>query len=128
MRFGDHGIGVVSSVAALTSFIVLLLFATQLLLSLHARTVVASAAHEGARVAATDPASPDARRRGEQQARQLLGAMGASASFDWSRSTDDEVVVRVEVDAPRVIAALRDPASRSTHVERTARVRVERLR
>jgi hypothetical protein len=46
MRLGDRGTGTIGSVAALTAFIALMFFATQLLLSLHARTVVTSAAHE----------------------------------------------------------------------------------
>lgn len=118
----------IGSVAALTTFVALMLFATQLLLSLHARTVVASAAHEGARSAAIDPANPSARRSAEARARGLMGALGSAASFDWSRSTDDSVVLRIRVDAPRFVVSVGDGAGLTTHIDRSATVRVERLR
>jgi hypothetical protein len=127
MRLGDRGTGLIGSVAALTAFVALLLFATQLLLSLHARTVVTSAAHEGARSAAIDPANPSARRYAESRARGLMGAMGSTASFDWSRSTGDVIVLRIQVDAPRFVVRVGGGAGLGTHIDRSATVRVERL-
>lgn len=128
MRLDDRGTGMIGSVAALTAFIALMLLATHILLSLHARTVVTSAAHEGARSAAIDPADPSTRRAAEARARGLMGAMGSAASFDWSRSTDDSVVLRIQVDAPRFVVSVGDGAGLATHIDRSATVRVERLR
>jgi hypothetical protein len=128
MSPGDRGTGLIGSIAALTAFLALLLFATQLLLTLHARTVVASAAHEGARSAAIDPANPSARTNAEQRARDLMGAMGSDASFDWSGSTTDAMVLRIRVEAPRFVVRVAGGVSGGTNIDRRATVQVERLR
>lgn len=127
MRLGDRGTGLIGSVAALTAFVTLLLFATQLLLSLHARTVVSIAAHEAARFGAVDPANPSMRQSAEARARAVIGAMGSTASFNWSRSTGEEIVLRIQVNAPRFVVRVANGAGLGTHIDRSATVRAERL-
>jgi hypothetical protein len=114
-------------------FLALLFFATHLLLHLYATSVVTSAAAEAARVAAvgdvdhdSPPAVAQARARGEERARALLGHHGESAKIDWSGSDADTVVVRVEAESPRFLGP--GLLTSFDHIERTARARVETLR
>jgi hypothetical protein len=131
----DRGAGLIGSIAGVTVFLAFLLFTVQLLMNLHTTSMVSSAAHEAARTVAQaalasgdDPALADARTRGEQQARTLLGEFGHRVRFDWSASTADTVVLRVRAEALRfTIPGL--PASLGfDRVDRTIRVRVESLR
>lgn len=131
---GDAGTGLIASIAALLVFLALVLFAVQLLMSLYTRSLVTSAAHEAARVAAAgagvDRGDPEAvahaRARGERRGRQLLGRFGDSVQMDWSASDSSTVVLRIQADAPRFL--LSDLHSRLGHIDRTVRVRVEQLR
>lgn len=129
---GDAGASLITLAPALLVFVTFLLFAVQLLVHLYARSVVVSAAEDGARIAATGrrgtgPDTPSARAAGERQIRQLLGSAGASATIDWSASTDEEAVVRVHADTPHLVSTgFLGPASLD-HVDRTARARVERV-
>ena len=132
---GDIGTGLIGSIAALLAFLALLLFAVQLLMALYTTTVVTSAAHEAARVAARgavdqrDPvAVATARARGEARLRQLLGGVGDRATLDWSSSTQDSVALRVRADAPRFLLPGLGGLDTIRHVDRTVRVRVEQLR
>ena len=60
---GDGGTGVIATIGGLLVFLALLLFAVQVLVGLHTRSVVTDAAYEGARAVAgarvdhTDPAA-----------------------------------------------------------------------
>lgn len=120
---------------ALLVFLTFLLFAVQLLLNLFEASTVTSAAYDGARIVAShdtnhsDPAQvANSRLRAEQKMRALLGPQGAEASFDWSSSDLDQIVLRVQLDTPRFTSPLfgrRIPFSR---IDRTVRVRVEELR
>ncbi|MEZ5141095.1 MAG: hypothetical protein R2726_01045 [Acidimicrobiales bacterium] len=105
---GDAGAGLLSSAAGLLVFLGFVLFTVQLLVDLHASSVVTDAAYSGARAVAgarVDHRDPDevaaAQREAEARVRQLLGRQGATAQLDWSRSTPDEVALHVVVDNPR---------------------------
>jgi Flp pilus assembly protein TadG len=130
----DVGTGLIGSVFALLAFLALLLFAVQLLMALYTTSVVTSAAHEAARVAASgavdqrDPAAVmAARARGERRLRQLLGRFGDRVTLDWSSSTQNDVELRVKADAPRFLLPSLGGAHALGHVDRTVRVRVEQL-
>jgi hypothetical protein len=110
-------------------------FSVHLLLRLHAATVVSSAALDGARRVASadvDHADPvavaTARRHAEAEVRDLLGEVGASATLDWSASSDDAVVLAVTVPVPDVLPGGLDASLPFDVVHRTATVRVEELR
>jgi Flp pilus assembly protein TadG len=131
---GDDGTGLIGSVAALLVFLAMLLFAVQLLVALYTTSVVTSAAHEAARVAASgsvdqhDPAAvATARAHGEQRLRQLLGSFGDRVRLDWSWN-DDAVELRVRADAPRFGLPGLGTSTALGHVDRTVRARVEQLR
>jgi len=128
---GDRGAGMIGSLGGVLAFLALMFLAVQLLTNLYATSVVTSAAHEGARIAAgrgVDHSSAiavaRARSRGEQRARHLMGRFGHRVHMDWSGSTTDTVVLRVRADAPRFL--LGDLGRH--HIDRTVRARVEELR
>lgn len=132
---GDHGAGLIGSIAGLLVFLAFLLFAVQLLISLYATSTVTGAAYEGARVVAGrrvdhhDPAAvTTARAAAEQQVRSQLGRFGERVAFDWSASTTDTVALRVRADTPTLLLPGLGRAVGIGHIDRTAHVRVEEMR
>ncbi len=116
-------------------FLAFLLFSMQLLVGLHARTSVNTAAFDGARMVATSPidhADPaqlrSAQAHAEQRVRQLLGRMGSTATIDWVGSTPDAIAIRVRVDPPRFLLPGLSSSLGTSHLDQTARVRVEQVR
>ena len=116
-------------------FLVFLLFAVQLLIGLYGRSVVTSTAYDGARSVAgarvdhSDPtAVVGARATAVDRMRQQLGVVGSRATFDWSGSDADTVVLRVQADNPRFsIPGFTGPLL-TDHIDRTVHARVERIR
>jgi hypothetical protein len=131
----ERGAGLVASFAGLLVVLVLLLFAVETLASLYARTSVTAAAHDGARTVASDDLvragdrSPQGRVIGaaEAEVRLLLGRAGETAELAWSFSAD-EVVLRVRARRPSILPAPWRPGGDPGWIERTVRVRIERLR
>lgn len=132
---GDAGASLVATSAGVLVFLVFLLFAVQILIGLYGRSVVTSAAYDGARSVAgarVDHDDPVAVERAQAAAtarmRQQLGDVGSRASFDWSGSDADTVVLRVEADNPRfAFGGMTGPLA-TDHIDRTVRARVERPR
>ncbi len=109
-------------------FLLLLLFATQVLLGLYASTVVTSAGYDAARqVAGARTAIDEATLDGATAAgRRSIGALGRNARFDW-HGTDEEVVrLRVDVERPHLLPAALVPGG--ADISRTLTVRRERTR
>jgi hypothetical protein len=124
----------VSSVVAVTAFLVLLLFATQLVLNLYATSTVTAAAFDGARIVAGARGGAAAEAEAEARIRSLLGRYDEAGRLDlrWEyRDTDaqpgaDIVALTVDADHPtRLLAVVPLPFQ---HVVRTITVRMERLR
>ncbi|MCX7619417.1 MAG: hypothetical protein N2037_01055 [Acidimicrobiales bacterium] len=117
------------------AFLCFLLFAVQLLVGLHGRSVITNVAlagaHRaaGARVDQTDPtAVAAARADAEAHMRQLLGQQATRTTFDWSASNSDEIVLRVQARLPRFLFPGVGGRLGTDTVERTIQVRVERPR
>jgi len=111
------------------AFLMFLLFAVQMLVSLHATSRVEAAAYEAARlVAANGGEVPTltSRSAAATQARQLLGQAGDHATFSWAGTTDQMVVLSVSASSPRFLPFDRELGLE--HIERTVRIRTERLR
>lgn len=124
----EKGGGPISTWFGFSAFLVLLLFATQVLFNLYAASVVTAVSYDAARrVAAGDGGTGEAA-RAEADARRSLGAYAARVSFDWSGTTDDEVVLRVEARNPNVLLPVVAGRAAFDHLDRTVRVRVERFR
>ena len=128
----ELGVGLIGTLAGTTAFLVLLLFAAQLLLNLYATSTVTAAAFDAARVVAGEDGGPDAQPEAERQARALLGRVGERARFSWSyvdtdgRPGADHVALRVQAESPsRLLPLLPLPYD---VVDRTVTVRVERPR
>jgi len=128
----DRGTGLVATVAGVLVFLALVSFAAQLLVSLHARTVVSSVAFDAARSVATgtDHAGEPERvdiSEAEDTARRLLGRVGDRASFSWE--VDRDVVrLRVRAPVPRLSILPLPGLVGLSEVDRTIAVRTERLR
>jgi hypothetical protein len=122
---GDAGAGVISTLAGITAFLVLLLFAVQVMTNLYATSVVTSATYDAARQAATHGHAPrpDELTDAEAHARRLLGRLGALATFDWSGTDEDVVSLRVQVASPRLVPLV--PVVGLDTVDRAVTVRVE---
>jgi hypothetical protein len=113
-----------------TVFFALLLVAVQLLFNLYATTVVTAVGFDAARIVAGGE-GPDANSRqamAETSARRLLGRYGRRVTFDWRQSDDDTVVLRVRADNPAFVVRAWAGSLGFDHIDRTVRVRVERLR
>jgi hypothetical protein len=108
----------------------MLLVIAQLLVNLYATSVVGAVGYDAARVVAGSEAAdrPDARQRAEDSARRQLGGYGRRARFDWSASDDDTVVLHIRAENPALIVRRWAGSLGLDSVDRTLRVRVERLR
>lgn len=128
---GDAGTGAVSTVAGITVVLAFLFLAVQLLTNLYATSVVTSAAHDGARMAAEadrDHQAPVVRREVEHHVRTVLGRYGERVELDWRGTTDDQVVLRVRADNPSLLLRSLGGELPFTRIDRTVRVRVEEIR
>jgi hypothetical protein len=114
--------------AAVVVFLVFLLFTVQLLVGLYGRSVVTSAAYDGASRVAGHRSADQGRARAdaEERVRQEVGDL--HVTFDWSASTADTVVLRVQADNPRFVFGGFGGPLATDHIDRTVSVRVERVR
>jgi hypothetical protein len=126
-RRDERGSGPLSAWFGFVVFLVLLLFAVQVLFNLHATSVVTSVAYDAARKVAGADGGPGAIPQAEAAARQALGEYSERVTFEWA--TDDEVVaLRVRAENPSfLLPALAGPVAFG-EIDRTVRVRVERFR
>lgn len=109
-------------------FLVMLLFAVQVLFNLYAASVVTAVSYDAARRVAGSDGGPGHMTAAEAQARQALGRYERRVSFDWSGTTDEEVVLRVQTDNPDVLLPVLAGPAALQQLDRTIRVRVERFR
>lgn len=127
-RRGEEGAGLIGTIAGFTTFLAFLLFAVQLLTNLYATSVVTSATHDGASLAARSDGGhldPVVQARAEDHVREILGSYGGDADFDWSTSTVDVVRLRVRIDNPSFLLRSLPADLPFQHVDRTAVVRAE---
>lgn len=130
-QVGERGTGLIGTVAGVTAFLFLLLFAVQVTVSLYARSTTDAAGYDAARAVASstvdhdDPAAvAEAARRAEEQFRSLLGRRGEDAMLDWEVE-DHHVRLRVVLDAPSILpTGIRDTAG-LRRIDRTFVVRIE---
>ena len=131
MRAGDErGAGVIGTMIGAGVFLLLLLFAVQVLVGLYTRSVLTAAAYDAAKaVAGADAgAGRDAASRAdaEANAQAQLGEWGQKVSFQWDVCGD---VVRLTARGPRPLflpPALTGPVGLGD-VVRTVTVRKEQV-
>jgi len=109
-------------------FLVMLLFAVQVLFNLYAASVVTAVSYDAARRVAGGDGGPALVATAENQARQELGRYATRVSFDWSATNTDEVVLRVQSRNPHVLLPVLAGPAALDRLDRTIRVRVERFR
>ena len=111
----------------MTVFLLFLLLAVQVIFHLYATSAVTAAAFDGARLlAAPDTAIGEA--EAEAHIRSVLGRYGTERLDVSFTPHPDHVVVTVQAESPSVLpATLRRPL-RMDRIERTVRVRIERVR
>ncbi|MDQ1402568.1 MAG: hypothetical protein QOG03_884 [Actinomycetota bacterium] len=133
-RRGEDGTGLIASTAGIMVFLVLLLLAVQVLFNLYATSAVTAAAYDAARivagadVASGAPSLEAARADAEAGAQRTLGRYSSRTRFDWNVDDPDVVQLHVVAQNPGFLPiALRRPLG-FDRVDRTVRVRVERVR
>jgi hypothetical protein len=123
---GDAGTGLVGTLFGATFFLILLLFAVQVIVHLYATSVLSSVAFDTAQSVATDPGNQGAEETvAEQQALDKLGSLGrAHTRFIWEEADANQVVLHLESESPSFLPL---PVS-YRHISRTVTVRTERFR
>lgn len=128
------GTALVGTVAGVAVFIILLLFAVQLLVNLYATTTVTAAGLDAARLAAskdvdhTDAgAVAAARTRAEARFRSLMGEAAEGAVLTWADDADS-VRLSVALDTPTILPRSLGGIVAFGRIERTFEVHVEELR
>jgi hypothetical protein len=127
----DRGTGLISTAAGVVVFLVFLLFAVQLLFGLYAASTVNAVANDAAVQAAGAGAPP--LEVIEAQARESLGEVGDTASFQWAADDGDgdgepdTIVLEVVVRPPRFIPSSIGGAIGLDEIRRTVRVRLEEV-
>jgi hypothetical protein len=109
-------------------FLVMLLFAVQVLFNLYAATVVTAVSYDAVRQVAGSDGGPAFMAEAEARARQSLGRYSARVVFDWSGTSDEEVVLRVRSDNPDILLPPVVGPAALDRLDRTIRIRVERFR
>ena len=124
----ERGGGPISLWVGFSVFLVMLLFAVQVLFNLYAASVVTAVSYDAARRVAGSDGGPDYMAEAEDRARQALGRYAARVSFDWSATSADEVVLRIQSDNPSVLLPVMAGPAALDRLDRIIRVRVERFR
>lgn len=119
------GVAVVGTLVGFTIFLLLLLFATQVLVRLYATSVVTSVATRAAETVAQAPVPAADEVVAEASARRDLGSFGDSRTrFVWLEADGQEVILHVVARSPEFLPGL--PGW--TRITRTITVRTERFR
>lgn len=124
-RTTDAGTSVVGTFVGFAIFLVLLLFATQLVVRLYAESALTSAATRAAESVAAAPV-PSAEVEAAQTAAQAqLGSFGSRhTSFLWHEVDGQQVVLEVAGRSPEFLPGL--PGW--SRIDRTVTIRTERFR
>lgn len=125
---GERGGGPISIWIGFSVFLVMLLFAVQVLFNLYAASVVTAVSYDAARRVAGSDGGAEHMAAAEAQARQALGRYEHRVQFDWNGTTTEEVVLRVQADNPSVLMPVLAGPAALDQLDRTIRVRVERFR
>ena len=129
-RRDERGAGILGTVLGAGAFLLLLLFAVQVLVGLYTTSVVTAATYDAAKSVAGADALDGATARGdaERNAQAQLGTYGREVAFDWSGSSPDVIVLTARAPRPSFLPrAVTGPVGLGDIV-RTVEVRREQLR
>ncbi len=120
----QRGAGLFSTIFGFTVFLFFVLFATQVMVALYARSTITAVAYDAARRVASGTPEADAGSRAAAQMGRRCPP--GRCSFDWSRSDADDIVLDVDVPpGPSLIPAIVRQPMGIDHVRRTFVVRRE---
>ncbi|MDP9389553.1 MAG: hypothetical protein M3Q48_16965 [Actinomycetota bacterium] len=136
MGRGEAGAGILGTVLGAGVFLLLLLFAVQVLVGLYATSVVTAATYDAAKsVAGADlAATPLAQADAERTAQAQLGDYGRRVTFEWGKVDEDgdglpdAVLLRARAPRPSFLPQSLLGGVGLGDIQRTVRVRLERLR
>jgi hypothetical protein len=133
-RRTERGVGIIASAAGVLVFLVLLLFAAQLIFNLYATSVVNAAGMDAARQVASgevdhadSQAVDEAMASAEARARSLLGEYGDHVRFTWTVD-DERVSLRLQVERTKILPTAVASGVGLDEIDRTVTVRTERFR
>jgi hypothetical protein len=127
----DEGTGVFSTAIAVLVFLLFLLFAVQLLVSLYATSTVTAVTNDAVQRAATGGADLGAI---EAEARASLGEVGRTAEFTWEQAdadgdgATDTISLEVHAHPPRFLPRSIGDAVGLTDIDHSAVARLEEFR
>ena len=122
---GEAGTAIVGTLVGFVIFLVLLLFAAQVVVRLYAESALTSAATRAADTVASSPAPAGDVATAEAEARRELGSFGARhTDFLWREVDAAQVVLEVRSRSPEFLPGL--PGW--SRIDRTVTVRTERFR
>lgn len=120
----------IGTTIGLTIFLILLLFAVQSAVTLHARSMVTATAYDAAREVAgyaSESSRADARASAEARFEQRMGGGRDRVRLEWLDVDDPDVVrVRVIADHPSLLPDAFGDAIGISETDRRIEVRVER--
>ncbi|HUP70268.1 MAG TPA: hypothetical protein VM142_10695 [Acidimicrobiales bacterium] len=118
----------ISSMVGVLVFLLLLLFAVQVLYGLYATSVVTAVTYDAAKSVAGSDGGDEAMAEAQRRATGQLGRYGDEVSFDWALSDDDAVRLTVRARRPSFFPRELVGDSFLGQIVRTVRVRVEKVR
>lgn len=126
---GERGAGLIATIAGVVVFLAFLLGAVQVTVNLYATSAVTAAAYDGARIVSgsDSPRDREALRRAERHVRETLGGYGDRVRLAW-RVDGTTVALRVRARNPVFVLPVLGGAFGFDEIDRTVRVRVERVR
>ncbi|MDP9402072.1 MAG: hypothetical protein M3P85_01790 [Actinomycetota bacterium] len=125
---GESGAGVISSMLGVFVFLLLLLFAVQVLYGLYATSVVTAVTYDAAKAVAGSDGGDAARAVAQRNATSQLGRYGRDVTFDWGESDDDAVRLEVRARRPSFLPRELVGDTFPGDIVRTVRVRTEKTR
>lgn len=130
-RARERGGATIGTVAGVAVFLVLLLFALQVLVTLLTTSTVIAAGQDAARRVASmrvDHSDPVARaaavRIAERHLRDALGAVGDRAALEWTFA-DGSVHLHISAETPAILPSNVMSTTDMRRIDRTIRVRIE---
>lgn len=123
----ERGGGLIHLWVGFFVFLVMLLFAVQVLFNLYATSVITAVSYDAARRVAGSDGGESSITAAESDARRSLGRYGNDVAFEWTTG-EDEVVLRVRAENPDVLLPVLAGPVAFDRLDRTIRVRVEKFR
>lgn len=121
----ERGTAVVGTLIGFLIFMVLLLFAVQVVVRLYATSALTTAATRAAETVASSPFPQASVAAAEQEARSQLGSFAANhTDFEWKEVDGEQVVLEVSATSPEFLPLVPGWAT----ITRTITVRTERFR